>query len=78
MSHAVYEEENLGNFPEEETFTQAEVPLPLPDRAAEQQALYLSTDGDQLIGRADNGVSDSIPLIHVTCKSPGIVWPSVA
>ncbi|DBB07120.1 TPA: hypothetical protein ACH3X1_011694 [Trebouxia sp. C0004] len=57
MSHAVYEEEYLGNFPKTETFTDAEVPLPLPDRAADHQGLYLSTDGDQLVGRADNGIS---------------------
>ena len=57
MSHAVYEEEYLGNFPKTETFTDAEVPLPLPDRAADHQGLYLSTDGDQLLGRADNGIS---------------------
>ncbi|KAL0045136.1 hypothetical protein WJX82_009684 [Trebouxia sp. C0006] len=56
MSHAVYEEEYLGNFPKTETFTDAEVPLPLPDRAADHQGLYLSTDGDQLLGRADNGM----------------------
>lgn len=55
MSHAVYEEEYLGNFPKTETFTNAEVPLPLPGRAADHQGLYLSTDGDQLLGRADNG-----------------------
>ncbi len=57
MSHAVYEEEYLGNFPKTETFTDAEVPLPLPDRAADHQGLYLSTDGDQLLGRANNGIS---------------------
>ncbi|DBA70062.1 TPA: hypothetical protein ACH3X2_012309 [Trebouxia sp. C0005] len=56
MSHAVYEEEYLGNFPKTETFANAEVPLPLPDRAADHQGLYLSTDGDQLLGRADNGM----------------------
>lgn len=56
MSHAVYEEEYLGNFPKTETFTNAEVPLPLPGRAADHQGLYLSTDGDQLLGRADNGM----------------------
>lgn len=55
MSHVVYEEEYLGNFPRAETFTSAEVPLPLPDRAAVDQSLYLSTDGDQLLGRAENG-----------------------
>lgn len=56
MSHVVYEEEYLGNFPRPETFTQAEVPLPVPTRAAEHQGLHLSTDGDQLVGRAQNGM----------------------
>ncbi len=55
MSHAVYEEEYLGNFPRANTFSAAEVPLPLPETAADHQGLYLSTDGDQLIGRAENG-----------------------
>ena len=64
MSHVVYEEEYLGNFPKPETFSEAEVALPLPTRAAEHQGLCLSTDGDQLVGRAENGmqcVSDLLP-----------------
>lgn len=66
MSHAVYEEEYLGNFPKTETFANAEVPLPLPDRAADHQGLYLSTDGDQLLGRADNGISvENIGMFNV-------------
>ena len=56
MSHVVYEEEYLGNFPKPETFSEAEVALPLPTRAAEHQGLCLSTDGDQLVGRAENGM----------------------
>lgn len=56
MSHVVYEEEYLGNFPRAETFSDAEVSLPLPDRAAEHQALYLDADGDHLVGRAENGL----------------------
>ena len=55
MSHVVYEEEYLGNFPRAETFTEEEVQLPLPDRAAEHQGLYLATDDDHLVGRAENG-----------------------
>ena len=55
MSHAVYEEEYLGNFPRSETFLDVDLPLPLPSRAAAHQGLYLSTDGDQLLGRAENG-----------------------
>ena len=56
MSHVVYEEEYLGNFPRAELFRDAEVPLSLPDRAAEHQGLYLDTDGDHLVGRAENGM----------------------
>ena len=55
MSHVLYEEEYLGNFPKAETFSEVELPLPLPDQAAEHQGLFLSTDGDQLLGRAENG-----------------------
>lgn len=56
MSHAVYEEEYLGNFPRPETFGEAEVPLPLPTEAVSHQGLHLTTDGDQLMGRAQNGM----------------------
>ncbi|KAL3156915.1 hypothetical protein ABBQ38_001177 [Trebouxia sp. C0009 RCD-2024] len=56
MSHVVYEEQDLGNFPKSETYGEAEVPLALPTEAASHQGLYLSTDGDQLVGRAENGM----------------------
>ena len=55
MSHTVYEEDYLGNFPCAESYAPGQVPLPLPDRAASHQGLYLDADDDQLIGRAQNG-----------------------
>lgn len=59
MSHVVCEEEYLGNFPKPNMFSEAEPALPLPTRAAEHQGLCLSTDGDQLLGRADNGMQQA-------------------
>ncbi|KAL3146325.1 hypothetical protein ABBQ32_003018 [Trebouxia sp. C0010 RCD-2024] len=56
MSHVVYEEEYLGNFPKPETFSEADLPLALPTSAVSHQGLCLSTDGDQLVGRAENGM----------------------
>ncbi|KAL3156911.1 hypothetical protein ABBQ38_001175 [Trebouxia sp. C0009 RCD-2024] len=56
MSHVVYEEEYLGNFPKPETCKEAELPLAFPTAAVTHQGLYLSTDGDQLVGRAENGM----------------------
>ena len=55
MSHTVYEEEYLGNFPNADSYEAGQVPLPLPTRAAAHQGLYLDADGNQLIGRAENG-----------------------
>ena len=57
MSHTVYEEEYLGNFPYAESYEPGQVPLSLPTRAAAHQGLYVDADGDQLIGRAENGES---------------------
>lgn len=67
MSHVVYEEEYLGNYPKPETFSEAEVALSLPTRAAEHQGLYLSTDGDQLVGRAENGMQWVSNLLPSAC-----------
>ena len=69
MSHVVYEEEYLGNFPKPETFSEAEVPLPLPTRPAGHQGLCLSTDGDQLVGRADNGMHRMSDWLLSSCQN---------
>ena len=66
MSHVVYEEEYLGNFPKPDTFGEAEVPLALPTEAVSHQGLYLSTDGDQLVGRAENG-TNALHLLSSSC-----------
>ncbi len=42
--------------------------IALPSRATDHQGLYLSIDGDQLLGRADNGTSSGRHW-HVYCVS---------
>lgn len=74
MSHVVYEEEYLGNFPKPETFSEAEVALPLPTRPAEHQGLCLSTDGDQLVGRADNGMQRMSGWLLCNCQHAVLCW----
>lgn len=65
MSHTVYEEGNLGNFPRPSALSAENAPmLPPPTRAACHQGLYLDTDGDGLIGRAENGMY----LLHPSKK----------
>lgn len=54
MSCPLYEEEHLPHFPGARAC--AGLPLPPPTRAAEHQGLFLDTDGDRLVGRAENGM----------------------
>lgn len=54
MSHTVYEEGHLGNFPPQGYFGETDDKmLPLPHRSAAYQGLYLDTDEDSLIGWAE-------------------------
>ena len=56
MSIPVHEEQRLGNLSASEEYN-ARLPLRVPCRPASTQGLYLCTNGDALLGRADNGAS---------------------
>lgn len=73
MSHVVYEEEYLGNFPKPETFSEADLPLALPTSAVSHQGLCLSTDGDQLVGRAENGMK-CCSMYPTSCSVALLRW----
>ena len=52
MTHVLYEEDHL---PQPNPLVHPDLPLPLADTVADHQGLHLSTDGDNLVGRAANG-----------------------
>ena len=56
MSTPVHEEQRLGNRSASEWYN-ARLPLQVPRLPASTQGLYLCTNGDALLGRADNGAS---------------------
>ncbi|KAL3160385.1 hypothetical protein ABBQ32_010710 [Trebouxia sp. C0010 RCD-2024] len=53
MSHVLYEEDHL---PKPDQLTAPDLPLPLAGTVADHQGLHLTTDGDNLVGRAENGM----------------------
>ncbi|KAK9823580.1 hypothetical protein WJX72_003975 [[Myrmecia] bisecta] len=58
MSTTVYEEEYLANFPMPAGEGGADLmPFGCPARTGEHQGLFLDTDGDLLVGRAENGMT---------------------
>lgn len=61
MSVPVYEEERLGHFSPLEKYRQDKYPLGAPWGPSTSQGLYLDTDGDVLLGRADNGALPPMP-----------------
>eukprot|EP00884_Botryococcus_braunii_P020162 jgi/Botrbrau1/682/Bobra.160_2s0006.1 len=56
MSVQVYEEERLGSYSAKDPYLPEKYPLGPPDGPSSCQGLYLDTDGDVLLGRADNGM----------------------
>ena len=67
----MFEEQRLGNFSASPEYNAA-LPLGPPSGPADTQGLQLATNGDVLIGRADNGAilslsSDACPC---ACTSP--------
>ena len=67
MSHTVYEEGHLRNFLRPDTIVQQHAPmLPPPYRPAAHQGLFLDTDGDGLLGRAENGASPPVMAYQPT------------
>lgn len=52
MSHVLYEQDHM---PQPNPMCPPELLLPLADTVADHEGLHLSTDGDNLVGRAENG-----------------------
>ena len=57
MSTPLYEQERLGSYSQNGAYD--DLPLGRPTRSCRHQGLFLTTDGDALIGRAENGGSTS-------------------
>lgn len=75
MSHVLYEEDHL---PEPDPLTAPELPLPLAGTVADHQGLHLSTDGDNLVGRAENGKLCSLSSVStILMASSGHRYQSV-
>lgn len=51
------------------------MPLGLPSGPAHDQALQLATNGDILIGRADNGATMSLSALGLACRRQCPEWP---
>lgn len=63
MSHVLYEEDHL---PKPDQLTAPDLPLPLAGTVADHQGLHLTTDGDNLVGRAENGKLCSLTSLSTT------------
>jgi hypothetical protein len=70
MSVPVYEEERLGSFSASDPYPLCKYPLGAPDEPSTCQGLYLDTDGDVLLGRANNGAPVSPPSCSLSSPHP--------
>ena len=79
MSHTVYEEGHLRNFLRPDTLVQQHaLMLPPPYRPAAHQGLFLDTDGDGLLGRAENGASPPVMAYQPTAYPDVLLSHSAA
>ena len=71
MSAPVYEKQRLGRKSTTSEYSargRSRMPLGLPSRPARDQALQLATNGDILLGRADNGATASLSALGLACR----------
>ena len=78
MSTPVYEKQRLGRKCTTSEYSargRNRMPLGLPSGPARDQALQLATNGDILIGRADNGATMSLSALGLACRRQCPEWP---
>ena len=71
MSAPVYEKQRLRRKSTTSEYSargRSRMPLGLPSGPARDQALQLATNGDILIGRADNGTTMSLCALGLACR----------